>query len=108
MARAAKTKKATTANATVKKAKTAKVDQSLAVQKIVEKKVEEEKKQTGGKDFTSSQVDSHVPGGENLYQVVEAFGVTYSIYLMWSDLKVNHNKYYVVQVLQRKGATGPG
>jgi len=53
-------------------------------------------------------VDSHVPGGENLYQVVEAFGVTYSIYLMWSDLKVNHNKYYVVQVLQRKGATGPG
>lgn len=26
----------------------------------------------------------------------------YSCYLMWSDLKDNHNKYYILQVLEHK------
>lgn len=29
-----------------------------------------------------------------------------STYLNWSDLKKNHNKFYIQQVLQRKGQTG--
>ena len=30
-----------------------------------------------------------------------------SAYLNWSDLKRNHNKFYIVQVLQSKMHTGP-
>jgi predicted DNA-binding WGR domain protein len=30
-------------------------------------------------------------------------GKVYSTYMMWSDMKNNHNKYYIVQVLKRKG-----
>ena len=43
-----------------------------------------------------------MPGGSN-YEVVIESGTVYSIYMMWSDMKNNHNKYYIVQVLKRKG-----
>ena len=50
----------------------------------------------------STQVDSHVPGNAS-YEVVVDGEKVYSIYMMWSDTKNNHNKYYIVQVLRRKG-----
>ena len=50
-------------------------------------------------------VDSHKSGKE-FYEVV-CTDVPLSVYLNWSDLRNNHNKFYIVQVLQRKGVTGP-
>lgn len=44
-----------------------------------------------------------MPCGSSLYEVVADGDTVYSVYLMWSDLKSNHNKYYVMQLLQRKG-----
>lgn len=54
----------------------------------------------------NAQVDSHVPGATSATVVVDG-GVACSAYLNWSDLKNNHNKFYIVQVLQQKGKTGP-
>lgn len=58
-------------------------------------------------DESPSQVDSKVPGKEG-YEVVMHEGKYLSMYLNWSDLKKNHNKFYLVQVVQRKGQTGSG
>ena len=44
-----------------------------------------------------------MPGG-NAYEVVVENDKVYSTYMMWSDMKNNHNKYYIVQVLKRKGS----
>ena len=44
-------------------------------------------------------VDASVPSAQN-YKVVSDGGKTYSCYLMWTDLKDNHNKFYVSQGLQ--------
>ena len=43
----------------------------------------------------STQVDSFVPNGA-AYEVVVDNGKVYSTYMMWSDMKNNHNKYYIV------------
>lgn len=51
----------------------------------------------------STQVDSHVPNN-GAYEVVVENGKVYSTYLMWSDMKNNHNKYYIVQALKKKGS----
>ena len=51
-------------------------------------------------------VDDSVPRRENYSVVVDpASGRPLSVYLMWSDLKDNHNKYYVLQVLKTLGGT---
>jgi poly [ADP-ribose] polymerase 2/3/4 len=44
-------------------------------------------------------VDASVPSAQN-YSVVTQNGISYSCYLMWTDLKSNHNKFYVSQALQ--------
>lgn len=59
--------------------------------------------QDGNAVDKSTQVDSFVPGGA-AYEVVVDNGKVYSTYMMWSDMKNNHNKYYIVQVLKRKGS----
>ena len=41
------------------------------------------------------KVDSHVVGG-GAFEVVYHEGKPLSIYLNWSDLKANHNKFYIV------------
>ena len=58
-------------------------------------------------DESPSQVDSKVPGREG-FEVVMHEGKYLSTYLNWSDLLKNHNKFYLVQVVQRKGQTGSG
>ena len=58
-------------------------------------------------DNSNATVDSHVPNA-HLYEVAknDSSGEALSTYLNWSDLKKNHNKFYIQQVLQRKGQTG--
>ena len=94
-----------------------KSNSSAANQKSMPKKVatmqdmhEEVKKQLAvdpSADESPSQVDSKVPGREG-FEVVMHEGKYLSTYLNWSDLRKNHNKFYLVQVVQRKGQTGPG
>ena len=43
----------------------------------------------------TAQVDSHVPDAAS-YEVVSDKGQPCSVYLNWSDLKKNHNKFYIV------------
>ena len=51
-------------------------------------------------------VDDHVPRRDNYNVVVDpASGRPLSVYLMWSDLKDNHNKYYVLQALKSVAGT---
>lgn len=38
--------------------------------------------------------------------MAEFNGQPLSIFLNWSDLKKNHNKFYIAQVLQDKGTVG--
>jgi predicted DNA-binding WGR domain protein len=45
------------------------------------------------------QVDAFVPSSGD-YSVVTDGDFGYSCYLMWSDVKNNHNKYYILQVLK--------
>ena len=45
-------------------------------------------------------VDHLVPGCSG-YQVVIEASTALSAYLMWSDIKDNHNKYYIAQGLQK-------
>jgi hypothetical protein len=52
-----------------------------------------------------THVDDQVPDKIN-YSVSSKDGQEYSVYLMWSDLKNNHNKYYIVQVLEPKPTNG--
>ena len=66
--------------------------------KQVKKVIEQEKAET---ETNTAQVDSHLPNADS-YFVVEDKGVPCSVYLNWSDLKKNHNKFYIVQVLQKK------
>ena len=44
-------------------------------------------------------VDKMVPGGNKLH-VYESNGKVYHSSLMWSDLKHNNNKFYIIQILQ--------
>lgn len=46
--------------------------------------------------------------GRDGYEVATRDGTPLSIYLNWSDLRKNHNKFYIVQVLQRVGQVGEG
>ena len=62
-----------------------------------------QKKQSSS-DETSIQVDNHVPN-KHLFEVVIESGKVYSIYLMKSELKANNNKFYIVQVLKKKGTS---
>ena len=41
------------------------------------------------------EVDDHNPSRKN-YKVVTHNGRPLSVYLMWSDLKENHNKFYII------------
>lgn len=56
---------------------------------------------------TTAQVDNHCPDAKNLCVVSDEKGTPLSCYLMWTDLKKNHNKFYVAQVLQPKNRQGP-
>ena len=46
-----------------------------------------------------AMVDSKVPNA-NLYHVYEENSESYASSLMWSDLKNNNNKFYIIQILQ--------
>jgi poly [ADP-ribose] polymerase len=59
----------------------------------------EEKKIVTGIKKGKAMVDAKVPNAAN-YHVYEDAGKTYAASLMWSDLKNNNNKYYLVQLLQ--------
>jgi poly [ADP-ribose] polymerase len=48
-------------------------------------------------------VDQYVSGASG-YTVVKQDGKYLSCYLMWSDVKDNHNKFYIMQVLQHKAS----
>ena len=61
-------------------------------------------KKSSSTDETAIQVDNHVPN-KHLFEVVVESGKVYSIYLMKSELKANNNKFYIVQVLKKKGTT---
>ena len=60
---------------------------------------------TSADDPTMAQVDSHVPHKE-LYEVVydPVNKISHSVYLMKTEIKANNNKFYVVQVLKKKGS----
>ena len=62
---------------------------------------------TGAAAAESGRVDSKMVGRDN-YEVVVHEGKAMSIYLNWADMKANHNKFYICQVLQRKGMVGDG
>ena len=46
-------------------------------------------------------VDHFVPKAE-MHKVIQHNGKALSCYLMWTDCKENHNKFYVAQALQRQ------
>ena len=50
------------------------------------------------------EVDDHNPNRAD-FKVINSNGRDLSVYLMWSDLKNNHNKFYIIQAIQEK--TGP-
>ena len=52
---------------------------------------------------TSAEVDSRIDGRAGYEVMVDDNGVALSAYLNWSDLQKNHNKFYVVQALQKRG-----
>ena len=62
------------------------------------------KMSTTSEDLTKAQVDSHVPNA-GIYEVYydKDSLTSYSIYLMKTEIKANNNKFYIVQVLKRKG-----
>ena len=45
-------------------------------------------------------VDRKLPSAYNYKVVIGPSNTPYSCYLMWSDLKDNHNKFYVLQAVQ--------
>jgi formylmethanofuran:tetrahydromethanopterin formyltransferase len=45
-------------------------------------------------------VDSKMPSAYNYKVLIGPSNTPYSCYLMWSDLKDNHNKFYVSQAVQ--------
>ena len=59
---------------------------------------------TSADDETKAQVDSHVPN-KDIYEVYydPVNKISHSVYLMKTEIKANNNKFYVVQVLHRKG-----
>lgn len=48
-------------------------------------------------------VDHLVPKAST-FKVHQNNGKAYSCYLMWSDVKDNHNKFYIMQLLERQGS----
>ena len=74
-----------------KKAKSAKVD---------DKDIKtDDKKMVVGIVKGRAMVDAKVPNGKS-YHVYEEGNKSYASSLMWSDLKNNNNKYYIIQILQ--------
>jgi len=59
----------------------------------------EEKKMVTGIKKGKAMVDAKVPNG-NTWHVYEDAGKTFAASLMWSDLKNNNNKFYIIQLLQ--------
>lgn len=49
-------------------------------------------------------VDHFVPKAE-MHKVIHHNGKALSCYLMWTDCKQNHNKFYVAQALQHQNGT---
>ena len=60
--------------------------------KQVKKVIEQAKSDSGP---NTAQVDSHFSDAAN-YEVASDKGQPCSVYLNWSDLKKNHNKFYIV------------
>jgi hypothetical protein len=60
---------------------------------------EEVKEAKTSVEKSSAAVDHHNPNASSL-KVVEEGGVALSSYLMWTDLKTNKNKFFVLQCLQ--------
>ena len=56
---------------------------------------------------SAGEVDSRVENRAD-YEVVMSLGAPLSAYMNWSDLAKNHNKFYIVQALQKKGNIGLG
>jgi len=95
MVRAKATKQTGSAKDGTSKAKKATKDTQLVAMK---QKIEDKLQGDGSKpvvDEKSASVDSHVPNRDD-YEVVTVQGVPQSWHLMWSDLRKNHNKFYIV------------
>ena len=50
-------------------------------------------------DVAEVSVDDHVPY-PSAFKVSRKDGKDFSVYLMMSDIKNNHNKFYIVQVIE--------
>jgi poly [ADP-ribose] polymerase len=70
--------------------------------KAVKGNIEEELKEV--KEEGIPTIDQQVPNAAN-YTIVKNGSNFLSCYLMWSDVKNNHNKFYIMQVLQGNGST---
>ena len=82
------------------------VDNLSTVKETIDLVVKKESKNAS--DNTSAQVDSHVSGASKYVVAKDVNGQALSTYLNWSDLKKNHNKFYIQQVLQLRAQTGDG
>jgi len=67
----------------------------LTTQKVTKKDIKTVSTSATGGVF----VDHHVPSAANYKVVNGSDGKPMSCYLMWSDIKDNHNKYYIAQGL---------
>lgn len=93
-------KKAKKTNTPIPKAGAKSVDPLAQAKKAIEDKLNSTSQKV------KVEVDDHVPGRER-FEVISEDGRTLSVYLMWSDLKNNHNKFYILQAL-KETATGRG
>ena len=66
------------------------------------------KKGNHDNDVQKAVVDSHIPGAAGYEVAIDVFGEPMSICFNCSDLRKNNNKFYIMQVLQRKGMVGTG
>ena len=66
------------------------------MKKSIELVVKNDKTSPTNDSKSAQQVDSHVPNA-SMYEVAtdSATSTTLSTYLNWSDLKKNHNKFYI-------------
>ena len=88
---------AATASKTAKPLKAVKKPTVTQLRKSIELVKKEEEANCARESF-KIQVDSHKIGRSE-YEVVVHEGTPLSVYLNWSDLRKNHNKFYIVQVL---------
>lgn len=65
--------------------------------KAQDKATKQQTKSASPPPEAQSEVDSAFPQAAN-FKVLCHNGHAYSSYLMWSDIKNNHNKFYIIQL----------